>query len=64
VASNKQQIKCLEVKETTEKLENGQLLSGCEFVKNTAPPSLSRDRRIKMQQTNKWKRTGYVTKCM
>jgi len=38
-------------KETTRKLENGQLLSGCGFVQNIAPPSLSCDRRIKMEQT-------------
>jgi len=36
-----------------EKLGNGQLLSGWGFVQNIAPPSLSRDRRIKMEQTNK-----------
>jgi len=45
-----------EVKETTKKLGNGQLLScqsGCGFVQNIAPPSLSRDRRIKMEHTNK-----------
>jgi len=47
VASNKQQKK-----ETTIKLGNGQLLSGCGFVQNISPPSLSRDRRIKMEQTN------------
>jgi len=35
------------------KLGNEQLLSGCGFVQNIAPPSLSRDRRIKMEQTNK-----------
>jgi len=52
VASNKQQIQWQEVKETTGKLENGQLLSGCGFVQNIAPPSLSRARRIKMEQTN------------
>jgi len=40
-------------KKTTGKLGNGQLLSGCGFVKNIAQPSLSRDRRIKMEQTNK-----------
>jgi len=40
------------VKETTGKLGNGQLLSGFGFVQNIAPPSLSRDRRIKMEQTN------------
>jgi len=39
------------VKETTGKLENGQLLSGCEFVQNIASPSLSPDRRIKIEQT-------------
>jgi len=37
--------------QTTEKLENGQLLSGCGFVQNIAPPALSRDRRRKMKQT-------------
>jgi len=37
---------------TTGKLGNGQLLSGCGFVQNITPPSLSRDRRIKMEQTN------------
>jgi len=31
---------------------NGQLLSGCGFVQNIAPPPLSRDRRINMQQTS------------
>jgi len=38
-------------KKTTGKLGNGQLLSGCGFIQNIAPPSLSRDRRIKMEQT-------------
>jgi len=38
------------VKETTGKLGNGQLLSGCGgFVQNIVLPLLSRDRRIKMQ---------------
>jgi len=50
VASNKQQIQW-EVKETTGKQGNGQLLSGRRFVQNIAPPSLSRDRSIK-EQTN------------
>jgi len=54
VASNKQQIQWKEVKETTGKLGNGQLLSGRGFVQNI--PSLSRDRRIKMEQTNKSKK--------
>jgi len=54
MASNKQQIKWYkEVKKATGKLGNGQLLSGCGFVQNTAPQSLSRERRIKMKQTNK-----------
>jgi len=39
-------------KETTGKLGNGQLLSGCGFAQNIAPPSLVRDRRIKMEQIN------------
>jgi len=38
-------------KKTTGKLGNGQLLSGCGFIQNIKPPSLSRDRRIKMEQT-------------
>jgi len=41
------QIQWQEVKETTGKLGNGQLLSGCGFVQNIATPSLSRDRGIK-----------------
>jgi len=36
------------VEETTGKLENGQLLSGCGFVQHIAPPSLSRERRVKV----------------
>jgi len=40
-------------KKQQEKLGNGQLLSGCGFVQNIASPSLSRDRKIKMEQTNK-----------
>jgi len=36
--------------ETTGKLENEQLLSWCRFVQNIAPPSLSRNMRIKMEQ--------------
>jgi len=47
---NKQQIKWSEVKETTGKLGNGQLQSGCGFIQNIAPLLLSRDRRIKMEQ--------------
>jgi len=52
-------IRWQEVKETTGKLGNGQLLSGCGFVQNIAPPLLSRDRRIKMEQNksiskNRW----------
>jgi len=39
-------------KKQPEKLGNGQLLSGCGFVQNIAPSSLSRDRKIKMEQTN------------
>jgi len=27
-------------------------ISGCGFVENIAPPSLSRDRKIKIEQTN------------
>jgi len=42
-----------EVKETTEKLGNEQLLSGRGFVQNMGPPSLSRGRRINTKQTNK-----------
>jgi len=53
LASNKQQIQWSEVKETTGKLGNGQPLSGCGFIQNIAPPSLFRDRRIKMKQTKK-----------
>jgi len=45
MASNKQQIKWQEVKETTKKLENGLFLSG-----------LSRDKRIKTEQN---KQTNY-----
>jgi len=37
-------------KETTGKLGNGQLLSGCGFVQNIAPLSLSRDMRINMEK--------------
>jgi len=40
-------------KKQPENFGNGQLLSGCRFVQNIAPPSLSLDRRIKMEQTNK-----------
>jgi len=43
-------------KKQPENSGNGQILSGCEFVQNIAPPLLSRDRRIKMEQnkqTNK-----------
>ena len=40
-----------EVKGQPENLENGQLLSGCGFVQRIAPPSLSRERRIKMHQS-------------
>jgi len=32
---------------------NGQLLSGCRFIQNVAPLSLSHDRRIKIEQANK-----------
>jgi len=39
----------VKVKETTGKLGYGQLLSGCGFVQNIAPPLLSRDRRIKIK---------------
>jgi len=42
--SNKQQIK-------GEEIERIKFLSGLEFVQNTAPPSLPRDRTIKMEQT-------------
>jgi len=34
------------------KFGNGQLLSGCGFVQNVTPPSLSRARRIKVEKTN------------
>jgi len=37
----------------TRKLRNVQLLSGCGFVQNKASLSLSCDRRIKIEQTNK-----------
>jgi len=50
VASNKKQIQWWEVKNTTEKLENSQLLSGCGFIQNIVPLLLSHDRRIKMEQ--------------
>jgi len=50
MASNKQQINWEEVEEATEKLGNRQLLSWCGFVQNIAPPSLSRDRRRKMNK--------------
>ena len=33
--------------------KEGQLLSGCGFIQRIAPPSLSRDRRIKMKQKTK-----------
>ena len=36
-----------------ENLENGQLLRECGFVQRIAPPSLSRERRIKMHQSIK-----------
>jgi len=53
---------CKEVKETSGKLWNGQLLSGYRFVQNIAPPSLSRDRRIKMEQnkTITWLKFFYI----
>jgi len=37
-----------EVKESTGKIGNRQFLSGCGSRQNIAPPSLSRDNRIKM----------------
>jgi len=49
VASNKQQINWKKVKESTGKLGNGQLPSGCGFVHKYSATSLSRDRRIKMK---------------
>jgi len=57
VASNKQQINWEEVEGTTGNLENGhmdieQLLSGYRVVHSIKPSSLSRDRRVKMEQTN------------
>jgi len=39
----------------TGKLGNGQLLSGCGYVQNIAPPSVSCDRRIKMEQNKQIK---------
>jgi len=60
VASNKQQIQWSEVKETNGKLENGQLLSGCGFVQNIAPPSLSRDRKINMEKKIKKALKGFT----
>ena len=42
-----------EVKGQPENLENGQLLSGCGFIQRIAPPSLSRERRIKIHQSIK-----------
>jgi len=53
VASKKYKIQWYEVKEIIGKLGNGQLLNGCEFVQNITQPSLSRNRRIEMEQTNK-----------
>jgi len=44
------------------KLGNGQLLIGCGFFQNITPPSLSRDRRIKMEQTNKVSWLRYLDK--
>jgi len=40
-------------KKQPENSGNEQLLSGCGFVQNIEPPSLSRDRRIKIEQMNK-----------
>ena len=39
-----------EIKRKPENLKNGQLLSGCGFVQSITPPSLFRDRRIKIQK--------------
>ena len=41
-----------EVKRQQEKLENGLLLSGCGIIQRRGPPSLSRDRRIKMHHSS------------
>jgi len=49
VAPNMQHINWEEVKEPIGKLGNRQLLSELGFVQNIAPPSLSRDKRIKME---------------
>jgi len=40
-------------KKQPENSEMDNSLSGCRFVQNIATPSLFRDRRIKMEQTNK-----------
>jgi len=40
-------------KKPKKQLENTEMLSECGFVQNITPTSLSRDRRIKMEQTNK-----------
>jgi len=48
-----QKIKWQEVRETTEKVGNGQLLSGRGFVQNIVPPSFSRGNGIKKKQTIK-----------
>jgi len=45
-----------------ENSENGQLLSRCRFVHSLVSPSLSRDRRIKMEETNKLQQNSIVTK--
>jgi len=50
VASNKQQIKWKEVKKLPKNSKLDNSLSGCGFVQNIAPPSLSRNGRIKMEQ--------------
>jgi len=55
IRTSSMQIKWKEVNKTTGKLENGLPLSGCGFVQNITPPSLSRDRRIKMEQAKKKK---------
>jgi len=60
VASNKQQINWEEIKEATGKLGNRHLLSELGFVQSIAPPLLSRDRRIKMEQINNLLKGGPI----
>ena len=54
-----------EFKGQPENSENGQLLSGCGFVQRITPPSISRERRIKMHQSiinhQPFARTSWMT---